>query len=53
MATKKKPRATAARPAFKYKNRYGLIIELPGEREQRRHYNRLRRLGYAPKVVVV
>jgi len=30
-----------------------LIIEQRGEREQRREYNRLKRLGYSPKVVVV
>ena len=51
--SRRTPRATRQRSTFRYRNRYGLIIEQPDERAQRREFGRLRRLGYKPKVVVV
>ena len=50
---RRKPRASLSRPSFKYRNRYGLIVEQPSERAQRREFNRLKRMGFRPKVVVV
>jgi hypothetical protein len=49
MADKKK-----SPPAgFKYKPQFGLIITCASEREQKRTFGKLKRLGYTPKVVTV
>ena len=50
---KKKMKAVATKSAFKYRQRFGLIIEQSSEREQKREFQKLRRLGYSPRVVVV
>lgn len=41
------------RVKFRYRQQFGLIIVCPGEREQRRTFGRLKRLGFKPRVVTV
>ena len=44
---------TEKKPAFKYRQQFGLIIQCVDEAAQQREYNKLRKLGYQPKVVTV
>lgn len=49
----KKNEIPEKRVAFKYRPRFGLILEVPDEPAQRREFNKLKRLGFQPRVVVV
>lgn len=42
-----------AKPAFKYKPKFGIVVLCDDERHQRRVYNALRRQGLKLKVVCV
>jgi hypothetical protein len=52
MSAKKKSAVKKA-PGFKYKPRFGLIIELENEPHQAAVYKQLKKLGFEPRVVNV
>lgn len=41
------------RVKYRYRPQFGLIVVCDGERDQRRAFGRLRRLGFRPRVVTV
>lgn len=52
-AKRKSPKPKTKAAGFKYKPRFGLIVEVGTEKEQARHYKKLKALGYEVRVVTV
>jgi hypothetical protein len=52
-AVRSRAPAATVKPSFKYSPRFGLILEVPSEAEQRREFKKLTRQGYRPRVVCV
>jgi hypothetical protein len=53
MAPRKTRPDPPGRNGFRYRQQYGVIVVCAHERDQAKTYSRLRRLGYACKVVTV